>query len=135
MSTPSQPTSSGGNVFTRKLGPLPMWGWMAIALVLAIVYYAFKKHTSSSTTAQTSATDNTPGGVDSSLVPQFVNQTYVDQSPPAAPNITSNVNSNDINSNNTAPTGNTTTSTITPPAPRPPAPAPKVHYIKYTVKA
>jgi hypothetical protein len=89
---PEQSRSSG-NVFTRKIGPMPMWGWMAIALVVAILYYLYKKNSASSSTssqAQTAATNNTPGGVDSSLVPQFVNQVYNQETPPAAPNITVN---------------------------------------------
>ena len=49
------PDGGGGNVFTRKIGPLPMWAWMGIALALAIVYYLYKKHTSSSTSSQNSA--------------------------------------------------------------------------------
>lgn len=95
MSMPEQP-SSGGNVFTRKLGPLPMWAWMAIALVLAVVYYLYKKHTESAAATSTGASStggtaaNTPGGVDASLVPQFVNQTYTNSTPPAAPSVTVN---------------------------------------------
>jgi LysM repeat protein len=116
-----------------------MWGWMAIALVLAFVFYLYKKHTggSSSSSASTQGTGsvNTPGGVDSSLVPQFINQTYVNPTPPVAPNITNNTNSNDTNSNdtnsnNTAPVsvgGNTV-------ATKPPTTT-KVNYISYTVKA
>ena len=76
MQPESTAPQGGGNVFTRKLGPLPMWAWMGIALALAIVYYLYKKHTSSSTSSQNSAQNssvNTPGGVDASLVPQFVN--------------------------------------------------------------
>lgn len=87
-------TRSSGNVFTRKIGPLPMWGWMAVALVIAILYYLYKKNSASNATStaadQTSATNNTPGGVDSSLVPQFINQVYNQETPPAAPNITVN---------------------------------------------
>jgi len=87
------PDGGGGNVFTRKIGPLPMWAWMGIALALAIVYYLYKKHTSSSTSSQNSAQNssvNTPGGVDASLVPQFVNQVYNQETPPVAPNVTVN---------------------------------------------
>lgn len=84
-------SSSGGNVFTRKIGPLSMWVWMLIALILAIVYYLYKKNSSSSAnTAATAAAGNAPGGVDSSLVPQFINQTYVNSEPPVAPNVTVN---------------------------------------------
>lgn len=78
------PESTGrGNIFTRKLGPLPMWVWMLIGLVIAIVFYMYNKNKSSSAASQNAA--NTPGGVDSSLVPQFVNQTYVNNTPPPAP--------------------------------------------------
>jgi hypothetical protein len=92
-----------------------MWAWMAIALVVAVGYYFVKKKSSGATTsstAQTAATNNTPGGVDSSLVPQFVNQTYNQETPPAAPNVTVN---------NTIPTPPTVatptpTATTTPPA-------------------
>jgi hypothetical protein len=93
VSMPEQPSSSGGNVFTRKLGPLPMWAWMAIALVLAIAYYLYKKKSAASAASATGASSgtaaNTPGGVDASLVPQFVNQTYTNVSPPAVPITTS----------------------------------------------
>lgn len=86
-----QPQS--GNVFTRKIGPLPMWAWMGIALALAIVYYLYKKHesgSSSSTSSSQNSSMNTPGGVDASLVPQFVNQVYNQETPPTAPNVTVN---------------------------------------------
>jgi LysM repeat protein len=83
-------TGGGGNVLTRKVGPLPMWGWMAVGLLIAGLYYLYNKNKSSNSTAQTTATNNTPGGVDSSLVPQFINQEYVNTTPPAAPNVTVN---------------------------------------------
>lgn len=85
----------GGNVFTRKIGPLPMWGWMGIALAIALAYYFLHKKNTAST--QAAAATNTPGGTDSSLVPQFVNQTYTNVQPPAAPNVT-------VNNNEPAPT-------------------------------
>lgn len=102
-------SSGGGNVFTRKIGPLPMWGWMAIALLVALFYYLYKKNQSSSGSgtgaSSGGAAANTPGGVDASLVPQFVNQTYVENTPPAAPNIT--VNNNEPSPPSTPPTNNT----------------------------
>ena len=69
----------GGNVFTRKIGPLPMWGWVAIVggAILAWAYY--KNRTAGSTTSSTSAT-----GTDASQIPQFINQTYVTTSPPVS---------------------------------------------------
>jgi hypothetical protein len=94
----SQPAarSSGSGVFTRKLGPLPMWAWMGVALAVALAYYFIKQDkakasaasstTGSSTTAGTGDTGTT-GTTDSSLIPQFVNQTYVQGSPPSAPGL------------------------------------------------
>ena len=68
-----------GNVFTRKLGPLPMWAWLliGIALILGYVYYRSK------TSAGSSTADQTAAGTDASQVPQFVNQTYTTVQPPA----------------------------------------------------
>jgi hypothetical protein len=88
VTTPNPPTkpSGGGNVFQRKVGPLPMWAWMSIALVAAVAFYAIRKGKGSTSTTgtQSPSTVDTPGGVDSSLVPQFVNQTFVQDGPPAA---------------------------------------------------
>lgn len=104
----------GGNVFTRKLGPLPMWGWMAIALLVALGYYLYKKNQSGATSTAASGTSpstvNTPGGVDASLVPQFVNQDYTNVQAPAAPNVTVN---------NTLPPPTTSTPTTPPPTTAP----------------
>jgi nucleoid-associated protein YgaU len=89
-STEQSTTRTGGGGLTKKMGPLPMWGWMAVVLVLVVLYAYYKKSKAASTTAPTSAAGgvNSPGGVDSSLVPQFINQTYTDVTPPAAPNVT-----------------------------------------------
>jgi hypothetical protein len=77
---PATRSSSGSsNVFTRKIGPLPMWGWMAIGLVVAVAYYFYEKNKSSSQTP-------TPSAEAADQIPQFVNQTYVQTNPPAAPN-------------------------------------------------
>lgn len=86
-------SESGGNVFTRKIGPLPLWAWMGIGLAIALGYYFWQQNqasnssSSTSSTPQTASTVNTPGGVDSSLVPQFINQTYTSVSPPASPSV------------------------------------------------
>jgi hypothetical protein len=71
-----------------------MWVWMVIALAIALTYYLIKSKGSSSSSASNTATGSGTdtagaGGVDSSLVPQFVNQTYVNNTPPAAPTATS----------------------------------------------
>lgn len=80
------------SIFTRKLGPLPYWGWMAIVLLLAVFYgmYSKQKKAASSAASDNSSTVDSPGGVDASLVPQFVNQVYTQTTPPPAPNITVN---------------------------------------------
>jgi hypothetical protein len=78
-----------GNVFTNKVGPLPLWSWMAILLV-AVLLYSFYKKSSSNNSPAAQAAGNAPGGVDASLVPQFINQTYENETPPAAPNVTVN---------------------------------------------
>jgi hypothetical protein len=89
---PETSGGGGGNVFTRKIGPLPMWGWMGIVLLLAVFYYLYKKNSSSTAYSSSPSSVNTPGGVDASLVPQFVNQTYTTVEPPTAPNVTVNNN-------------------------------------------
>lgn len=142
MQPESTVPQSGGNVFTRKIGPLPMWAWMGIALAIAIVFYLYKKHTSSSDTSQSSAQNssmNTPGGVDASLVPQFVNQVYNQETPPVAPNVTVNSTVNNPPPVETSPPSTPTppsapVSNPKPPAPRAPAPAKKVTYKTITVQ-
>lgn len=94
MTTP-QPSSGGsGNIWSRRIGPLPMWGWGGIALLAVVLLYMYRnnkaKTTSSSSGGSSASTVDTPGGVDASLVPQFVNQVYTQDQPPAAPNITVN---------------------------------------------
>lgn len=79
----SPPARSGGNVFTRKLGPLPLWAWMGIGLAVGLGYYYWKQSMGAAKSGASSAS----GGqgtdtIDSGLVPQFVNQTYVQGSPP-----------------------------------------------------
>jgi hypothetical protein len=72
------------NVFTHKIGPLPMWGWLAIvggALVAWRLYSG--KQAAAANTAGT--TTGTSAGTDPNTVPQFVNQTYVNTTAPAAP--------------------------------------------------
>lgn len=94
-----------------------MWVWMLIALVIAVAYYLYKKNSSanSANAQQSSATNNTPGGVDSSLVPQFINQNYENFAPPPAPNVTIN---------NTVPIPNPGGTQKPPPNPTPTPPKP-----------
>jgi hypothetical protein len=81
----------GGNFFSKRLGPLPVWAWMGILIVGVIMYYFWQKNqTSSSSGSGTSGTGTST--TDSSLVPQFVNQVYTQPTPPG--------------DGNTGPTGN-----------------------------
>lgn len=77
---PEAPAPSGKkeNVFTRKIGPLPMWAWVAI-ISAVIIGYAYYKNKNAASTAATTA-----GTTDASQVPQFVNQTYTSPVPPVA---------------------------------------------------
>ncbi len=70
------------NVFTHHIGPLPMWGWLAIAggLLVAWRWYSGKQ-----AAAQQAATTSTTSTTPADQVPQFVNQTYVSTSAPLAP--------------------------------------------------
>jgi hypothetical protein len=74
----------GTNVFTRHIGPLPMWAWVAIIAVPLLVYglYSKNKAAASTSAASTGTTASTTGAAQ---VPQFVNQTYTSTTPPAAP--------------------------------------------------
>lgn len=93
-----------------------MWAWAAIVLGVVFAYSMYKKQkTATATTNSPSGVAggvNSPGGVDASLVPQFINQTYNQETPPAAPNVTVN---------NTVPSP--PAATPTPPAPKPIGPA------------
>jgi LysM repeat protein len=76
---PERPARGGGNVFTTKLGPLPMWAWAAIASAVLIGWaYYRNKQAASATAANSSAGASTPA----SDIPQFVNQTYTTVTPP-----------------------------------------------------
>lgn len=80
----NEPRSGGGkSTFTRKMGPLPLWAWMGIGLAIGLVYYFYKQNKAASSSATTAGNAQGAGGVDASLVPQFVNQTYVNSTPPA----------------------------------------------------
>lgn len=77
---PAPRPSGGPSILTRQYGPLPLWAWLAIGLAAAIGYKVWQSHSASSkTAADTSGTATDT----SSQVPQFVNQTYVNPSPPS----------------------------------------------------
>lgn len=79
--TPPARSSRGGKLglFTERIGPLPMWVWVAIIAVLIIGWrlYSNKKQASSSAAATSSSTP-------ADQVPEFVNQTYTTVTPPAS---------------------------------------------------
>jgi hypothetical protein len=79
----SAPAGGHENVFTHKLGPLPMWGWLAIVggALVAWRLYSSKKAAAANTADTTTGTTST----DANTVPQFVNQTYVNTTAPTAP--------------------------------------------------
>lgn len=82
---PERPPSRGGNILTRKVGPLPLWGWMAVGLAAAIAYYLYNKNKAASSSSATS-TGSTTSTTASSSIPQFVNQVYTNGTPPSSPN-------------------------------------------------
>lgn len=87
MSESAPERTGGGNPLIKKLGPLPLWGWAALILGFVLLY-SYRQKSQQNSQAQAAA--NTPGGVDASLVPQFINQEYVNTTPPAAPQVTVN---------------------------------------------
>lgn len=81
---PESTGGGGGNVFTKQIGPLPMWGWMGVALAAALAYFFWHKNKAAATAASPT---NTPATTNSSLIPQFVNQVYTGNAPPVEPPI------------------------------------------------
>jgi hypothetical protein len=73
--------ASGSNVFTNKLGPLPMWAWVAILGGLIVAWSVYSRNKAGAT----SSTSGSPTGTSASDIPQFVNQTYTTVQAPAAP--------------------------------------------------
>lgn len=105
---PARQSSGGGmSALTRKLGPLPVWGWMGIGLALALAYYFITKNKKSSASTAASTADTTTAA---SQIPQFVNQTYTTVVPPATPPPTS---STGTTSSTGSGTGTTSTGTGT----------------------
>lgn len=86
MTTPAEPSSSTRrpssstssrtgkreNVFTRKLGPLPMWVWVAIIGAAVILYTLWKGKSSASTKSGTGSAGPSHGSFGASLVPPVV---------------------------------------------------------------
>lgn len=94
--SPHPAAAGGGNVFTHKLGPLPMWQWAGMATAGLLGWALYKNHKSGGKTGSTTSTTATTAGGSSSpyassaltsasQVPQFINQTYTTVLPPMAP--------------------------------------------------
>lgn len=89
----AKPSGGGaGNLFTRKLGPLPMWAWMGVGLGVALAFTSWTKNKKAAAAAAAGpntagvlpTTQTASGSTPSSLIPQFVNQVYNQESPPTA---------------------------------------------------
>ncbi len=78
------------NVFTHKIGPLPMWGWLAIIGGLLIAWRVYSNKQAAAQQAAATTSPSTPAD----QVPQFVNQTYVNTTAPAAPGATTGTPTN-----------------------------------------
>ena len=87
MAAPETPkkSDSGGFDFTKKLGPFPLWLWLALAGgLLFAIYYHFKNAGGSTTTSNLNSTS-------ASQIPQIVNETYttvqnnIPKGPPSNP--------------------------------------------------
>jgi hypothetical protein len=68
------------NVFTHKIGPLPMWGWLAIVGGGLVIWRIYSNKNAGAQAGSSASTDTS-----ASTVPQFVNQTYVSTTAPGAP--------------------------------------------------
>lgn len=135
-----QQDAGGGSAFTRKLGPLPMWQWLAIITAAALAYYFLvaKKQTAAASASDTSTGAATTSAAD---VPQFVIQNQIPSiqipTPVAAPAATAapvnvTVNDNDVPAP-AAPSAPAKAAT-SPKAASKPAGHGTVHVLKYTTK-
>ena len=79
MTTPAgaAPPARRGNALTRRIGPLPTYGWVAIVGGIIVVWAIIARRNASSSQAANTA--------NSSTVPDFINQTYTTVTPPSAP--------------------------------------------------
>jgi hypothetical protein len=60
---------------------------MGVVLAVVLAYYFYKQKSSANAAASTAADTSSSGTTDSSQIPQFVNQTYVQSTPPTEPPI------------------------------------------------
>jgi LysM repeat protein len=103
------------NLLTRKVGPLPVWAYALIGLVLAWVYMKYRDSKNAATTAATDTTGTAAAGTNSSesqdTAPEFI--------------IENNMPADNINVTTTSPGGGTPSKPVTPPTtPAPPVVTP-----------
>jgi len=59
--------AAGGNVLTRKIGPLPTWAWLTLGLAGGVGYIWWRnRQNASATAADNTATDTAAAGTESS---------------------------------------------------------------------
>jgi LysM repeat protein len=135
---PEAPAGGGGGIggtLTRKVGPLPVWGWLAVLTVLAVGYWLIKgKGSAAAPSSAGTDTGTTPAGD----VPDYVSQTTVNVTNPAEPSQPSTIQTEIPGAPATpaapAPAKTTTPAKATAPAPVKSA-QPPVMSGTYTVKA
>ncbi len=71
-----------GNILTRKVGPLPTWGWLAIVTGGGIAYYLYSGSGSSSALSSGTSTTSAPNAV----YPINITNQIPTQAPPPVPN-------------------------------------------------
>ena len=103
---PPARTPGRENVFTHRIGPLPMWGWLAIVGGALVAWRLYSNKNASS--GATAATATAPDSTAANTVPQFVNQTYVSTTAPAAPSAPAPVGTSGGTPTNPAPVGSST---------------------------
>jgi hypothetical protein len=130
MATPPAAPKAGGNVLTRKIGPLATWVWIVLVSVPIVLYGIVERSKTSSTAAASTAASTTASTTNASQVPQFVNQTYTTVLPPSAPQTTAAApapappSEHHARHNQPPPSTPAPTPTPTQPAPAPVVPTP-----------
>lgn len=73
MSAP-EPRNPGKGILTKKLGPLPTWGWMIAGLGVAVIIASINKNKTASKADKNGATDQSgsAGGADSAYGPDLI---------------------------------------------------------------
>lgn len=117
------PPAGAGSFFTRKLGPLPMWAWMLVALVAVYAVVSWRNAHSGATTQPD--TSSLPANTDPAPITQFYDYvTVTSPEQPPAGGRTDAPGGSPSTGSATPPAGGSGGSGTTPP-PKNPKPAPK----------